>query len=135
MTLQPLPPLNIEAEEHVLGAMMISPAAIESVIEAGLTSRDFYRGSHGLIFDAIIALHVEGTGVDVLTVIDRLEGDGVLEDVGGKLRLREIATLVPPATNVRHHAGLVKRSAGQRRDLDLFKDAAAASRNGGLDHD
>lgn len=68
-----IPPQNLEAEESVLGAMMISPIAIEKVAEVGLDAGDFYRESHGKIYRAAQSLHAEGKPVDAITLTQRLE--------------------------------------------------------------
>jgi replicative DNA helicase len=105
--------MALEAEEYVLGAMMLSPAAIEScgsIVGPG----DFYRESHARIWDAIHSLYAEGGAVDAITVVARLEREGVLKDVGGPERIREIATLAPVSTNAPHHARVVKEAAVRR---------------------
>lgn len=106
---EPLPPATLEAEEYVLGAMMISEYAIDAVLDTGLRASDFYRESHGKIFDSIVALHAVGVPADVLTTVAKLEELGQLRDVGGKDRLREIATVVPASSNAAHHANIVQR--------------------------
>lgn len=103
----PVPPQNLEAEEHLLGAMMLSPRAIDAVVEE-VDPQDFYRGSHAKIYEAAVALHVAGEPVDAITVSDELDRRGQLEEVGGKDRIREIATLAPVAGNARRHAVIVR---------------------------
>src|SRR3954451_19530646 len=103
----PLPPQNLEAEEYVIGAMMLSAQAIEAVsdiIDAG----DFYRESHAKIYRAALDLFQHGHPVDAITVADKLDELGELEAVGGKDRIREIATLVPATSNAGHHARIVR---------------------------
>ena len=109
----PLPPQNIEAEEHVIGAMMLSAQAIEvvsDVIDAG----DFYRESHGKIYRAALDLFQHGHPVDAITIADKLDELGELEAVGGKDRVREIATLVPATSNAGHYARIVREMATLR---------------------
>jgi replicative DNA helicase len=65
----PVPPQNLDAEESVLGAMMLSPGAIGAVSEA-LDASDFYRESHGKIFRAALALYAKGEPVDAITLAD-----------------------------------------------------------------
>lgn len=116
---QKLPPQNIDAEENVLGAMMIAPSAVDAAVDAGLQASDFYRESHGVIFDALVGLWTRGEPTDVVSLVARMETDGSLARVGGSIapkdRLIEIATLAPAATNVRHHAEIVRRLAILRR--------------------
>src|SRR5689334_10158811 len=94
----PLPPQNLEAEEYVLGAMMLSASAIEAVTDL-IDAGDFYRESHGKIYRAALDLFQHGHPVDAITVADKLDGMGELVAVGGKERIREIATLVPATSN------------------------------------
>jgi replicative DNA helicase len=66
----PVPPQNLDAEESVLGAMMLSPLAIGAVTEsANLSAGDFYRESHGHIYKAILSLYAKGEPVDAITVV------------------------------------------------------------------
>ena len=70
----PIPPQNLDAEESVLGAMMLSPLAIGAVTEStNLSAADFYRESHGHVYKAILALYAKGEPVDAITVVDELD--------------------------------------------------------------
>ena len=93
-----VPPQNLEAEESVLGAMMLSPGAIGAVSEI-LDASDFYRESHAKIYRAALALYAKGEPVDAITLTDELEERSELEDVGGRVRLHELAALVPATAN------------------------------------
>jgi len=112
-SLAPLPPQNLEAEEYVLGAMMLSPHAIEAVSDV-IDAGDFYRESHAKIYRAALDLFQHGHPVDAITLADKLDENGELEEVGGKERIREIATLVPATSNVGHHAKIVREMATLR---------------------
>src|SRR5579859_1508156 len=90
----PVPPQNLDAEESVLGAMMLSPGAIGAVSEA-LSATDFYRESHAKIYRAALSLYGRGEPVDAITLVDELERKGELEDIGGRVRVHELAALVP----------------------------------------
>ena len=109
----PVPPQNLDAEESVLGAMMLSPGAIGAVSEA-LSATDFYRESHAKIYRAALALYGRGEPVDAITLVDELERRGELEDVGGKVRVHELAALVPAAANAGHYARIVREMATLR---------------------
>ncbi len=109
----PLPPQNLEAEEYVLGAMMLSPHAIEVVSDI-IDGGDFYRESHGKIYRSALDLFQQGHPVDAITVADKLDELGQLEEVGGKERIRDIATLVPTTSNAGHHARIVREMATLR---------------------
>src|SRR5262245_65401148 len=77
-----VPPQNLDAEESVLGAMMLSPGAIGAVSET-LSATDFYRESHARIYRAALALYGRGEPVDAITLVDELERKGEIEDIGG----------------------------------------------------
>jgi replicative DNA helicase len=109
----PVPPQNLEAEESVLGAMMLSPGAIGAVSEA-LDASDFYRESHAVIYRAALALYSKGEPVDAITLVDELEERGELEHAGGRVRIHELATLVPASANAGHYARIVHEMATLR---------------------
>src|ERR671921_1069617 len=107
------PPQNLEAEESVLGAMLLSPGAIGAVSEV-LDAGDFYRESHAKIYRAALALYAKGEPVDAITLTDQLEERGELDDVGGRVRLHELAALVPATANSAHYARIVHETATLR---------------------
>src|ERR1051325_5132806 len=107
------PPQNLEAEESVLGAMLLSPGAIGAVSEV-LDAGDFYRESHAKIYRAALALYAKGEPVDAITLVDELEERSELEDVGGRVRLHELAALVPATANAAHYARIVREMATLR---------------------
>ena len=97
----PIPPQNLDAEESVLGAMMLNALAIGAVTEStNLSAADFYRESHGHIYRAILSLYAKGEPVDAITVVDELGKTGTLESAGGSERIHELAALVPAASSV-----------------------------------
>ncbi len=108
------PPQSPEAEENVLGACLISPAAIDAVTEI-LEPGDFYRPSNGALFSAIVRLHQAGEPVDVLTLSDA---------TGESARVHELARIVPASANVVVYARIVKRHAVRRGVLNLALEAA-----------
>jgi replicative DNA helicase len=109
----PVPPQNLEAEESVLGAMMLSPGAIGAVSEV-LDASDFYRESHAVIYRAALALYAKGEPVDAITLVDELEERGDLEGAGGRVRIHELAALVPASANAGHYARIVREMATLR---------------------
>src|SRR2546421_4430463 len=109
----PVPPQNLEAEESVLGAMMLSPGAIGAVSEV-LSPGDFYRESHAKIYRAALALYAKGEPVDAITLVDELEERSELEDAGGRVRIHELARIVPAASNAGHYARIVREMATLR---------------------
>ena len=109
----PVPPQNLEAEESVLGAMMLSPNAIGAVTEI-LDTSDFYRESHSKIFRAARDLYARGEPVDAITLVDQLEEQSELDAVGGRVRIHELAALVPATANAAHYARIVREMATLR---------------------
>jgi replicative DNA helicase len=112
------PPHNLEAEQSVLGAILLSDRALYAlVIEEGLRPEDFYREHHGTIYGAMLALYHESEPVDVLTVTDRLRALGKLEEVGGPAAVDELTGVVPAAGHARRYAQIVRENALLRRLL------------------
>jgi replicative DNA helicase len=109
-----------EAEESVLGAMMISPTAIETVQDL-LDGSEFYRASHTNIYKAILELHEKGIAVDAVTVAARVEEE----------RVQEIATFYPTINNVKHHAGLVRKKWLARGLIEVGQEAQRLGEAGG----
>ncbi len=109
----PVPPQNLDAEESVLGAMMLSPGAIGAVSEI-LDAADFYRESHAKVYRAALALYARGEPVDAITLVDALGERGELEGAGGRPRLHELAALVPSTANAGHYARIVREMATLR---------------------
>ena len=102
-----VPPQNLEAEESVLGAMLLSPVAVGTVSEF-VDASDFYRESHAKMYRAALALWAKGEPVDAITLVNELEERAELEAAGGQARVAELAALVPAASNVEHYARIVK---------------------------
>src|SRR5215211_3359021 len=109
-----VPPQNLDAEESVLGAMMLSPGAIASVSEILSDGREFYRESHAKIYRAALGLYAKGEPVDAITLADELDERSDLEDVGGKVRVQELAATVPATANAGHYAHIVRETATLR---------------------
>ena len=112
-----IPPYNLEAEQSVLAAAMMSPAACEGVVGM-LLAEDFYRPAHGRIFRAVSSLMTEGARVDHLTVADRLTAMSALESSGGKPYLIDITGVMPSASGWKRYAEIVKRTSTKRQLLD-----------------
>jgi replicative DNA helicase len=108
-----VPPQNVEAEEYVLGAMLLAPGAIGAVSEI-CRAEDFYRQSHGRIYRAALALYGRGEPVDAITLTDELDKLGELEEVGGRSRIHELAALVPASAHAGHYARIVHEMATLR---------------------
>ena len=121
----PIPPQNLDAEESVLGAMMLSPLAIGAVTEStNLGAGDFYRESHGQIYRAILRLYAKGEPVDAITVADELDRTQTLDAAGGVERVHELAALVPAASNAAHYARIVEEMSTLRGLIRAGNDIA-----------
>ena len=113
-----LPPQNVEAEQAVLGAVLLSDTALPAlIIDENLHAEDFYREAHGLIYKAMLDLHGTGAPVDALTVAEQLKQTGELERVGGQAAIDMLSGPVPGLANVRSYAKIVRENAMLRRLL------------------
>ncbi len=102
-----MPPQNLEAEVAVLGSMLIEEEAISQAIEV-LTVDHFYKDEHKKIFQGMINLFNENKAIDLVTLTERLNHDGALNDAGGPSYLAYLTTAVPTAANVMYYARIVK---------------------------
>ncbi|HET7677418.1 MAG TPA: replicative DNA helicase [Candidatus Limnocylindrales bacterium] len=110
MSIDRLPPQSIEAEQSVLGALLIDRDAIIEVAEF-LRPEDFYRNHHGTIYAAVLELYERREPIDLVTVSEALERTGQLEQVGGSAYLTSLINLTPTAVNAVYYARIVERKA------------------------
>lgn len=108
-----VPPHSAEAEESVLGALLLDRDAIIAVAEF-LSASDFYDDKHRLIYEACLELYEERTPIDVLTIADRLKKKKALKIIGSSAYLAELANKVPTAAHVEHYGRIVKDAATKR---------------------
>ncbi len=101
-----LPPQNIEAEQSVLGCLMLDKNAIVKVADI-LRPGDFYRQIHNIIFSAMVGLYEKGEPIDLLTLTNHLENLRQLEKIGGPAYLTTLVNAVPTAAHVLHYAKIV----------------------------
>ncbi|HYF78574.1 MAG TPA: replicative DNA helicase [Symbiobacteriaceae bacterium] len=109
-----VPPQNLEAEQSVLGAMLIDRDAVVSVTNL-LMPEDFYADKHQALYAAIHSIFGRGEPVDLITVQDELRKRGQLDDVGGLVYLTSLVNLVPSTANVQQYATIVQQKASLRR--------------------
>jgi len=102
------PPQAIEAEQSLLGALMLDKSAILKVADF-LLPRDFYRGGHQEIYKVMLELFEKGEPIDVLTVANRLSGKNFLEQIGGNAYLTELVNSVPTAAYVGDYGRIVQK--------------------------
>jgi replicative DNA helicase len=112
------PPHNLEAEESVLGAVLLAGRLLPES-EPRLTEEDFYRPAHRTVWRTITAMAGEGQAIDAVTVAERLRRSGELADIGGAPFLHTLISAVPTAANATHYARIVKEAAVLRRLIDL----------------
>ena len=116
-----MPPHNTEAEQSVLGSILLRPSALITAMEF-LQTNDFYRRAHQLIFQAMIDLNEKNEEIDVVTVANILETSKQLEDVGGAPYLADLANIVPTAANVEYYAKIVEERSLLRRLIQASHD-------------
>ena len=110
MSIDRLPPQSIEAEQSVLGALLIDRDAVIEVADV-LRPVDFYRQAHGTIYEAVLELYDKREPIDIVTVSEVLERSDRLEQVGGSAYLTSLINLTPTAVNAVHYARIVERKA------------------------
>jgi replicative DNA helicase len=111
-----LPPHNIEAEESLIGAILIDP---EAIMKIGDTVRvqDFYKASHGIIYETILELFERHDPIDILTLGNRLEEKKKLKHVGGRSALVELTNKVTTSAHVKNYGEIIQKKATLRRLL------------------
>jgi replicative DNA helicase len=115
-----IPPHNLDAEESLLGAMLLSREAVAAALEARIRPEDFYKPAHGHVFEAIHVLYSQGEPVDPITVAEELRRADVLDGVGGTAALLRIQNSTPVSANAGFYARIVE-------DLALLRRLIAAA--------
>lgn len=109
-----IPPHSYEAEESVLGSLLIDKDALSKVADF-LTADDFYRDSYGVLYQCMLELYEKSEPIDVLSVINRLKEKKLLDAVGGETAVTHLATVVPTAGHVLHYARIAQKNSTLRR--------------------
>ena len=119
-----VPPHSLDAEQSVIGGVMLSPAALSSVLERGITHDDFYHPAHRVIFEAMEALERASRPIDMLTVADTVRALGRdIADLEGMLA--DLACRVPTVENIGYYAGIVRDKATRRAMIATAADILA----------
>ncbi len=105
-----LPPQNLEAEQSILGAVLIDNDALPKALEI-LDPEDFYKGSHRKIFYAMTELFDRNEAIDLITITDLLKKNEELEAIGGISYLSSLVNMTPTAANVKYHSNIVREKA------------------------
>src|SRR3990167_6957640 len=103
-----LPPQDIEAEQSVLGALLIDKDAVIKIADI-ITAKDFYRRTHEIIFESMMELYAKSEPIDLLTVSSKLKEKKQFKDIGGMSYLTTLVNFVPTASNVAHYAKIVNQ--------------------------
>ena len=124
-----VPPHNLEAEESVLGSMMLSGEAIAAVVEVVKTA-DFYRPAHQRIFEAVYGVYGRGEPVDAITVIEELKRRKAIDEVGGAIYVFNLVESVPTPASAAYYARIVADNALLRRLIEAASRDVSAARAG-----
>ena len=113
-----VPPHNIEAEQSVIGAMLMDKDAITTASEI-ICGEDFYQKSYGVIFDSIVELYDEGKPADLITLQNRLKEKDVPEEISSLEFVRDLVTAVPTSANVKYYADIVAEKSTLRKLIKM----------------
>ena len=116
-----IPPQNIEAEQSVLGSLLLDKDAIIKIADT-ITPEDFYEDKHKVIYQAVLRLYDERSSIDVLTVSNKLEEGSSLENIGGISYLTVLVNSVPSAAHILHYAQIVRKKGTLRRLISQATD-------------
>ena len=118
-----VPPHSIEAEQSVVGAMLMDKDAIMTAAEI-ISGEDFYQTAYGVIFDSVVELFNEGKPVDLITLQERLKEKDVPAEIASLEFVRELVTAVPTSANVKYYAEIVADKSMLRRLIKLNEEIA-----------
>ncbi|EGQ3273012.1 replicative DNA helicase [Staphylococcus pseudintermedius] len=127
-------PHSHEAEQSVLGAIFLDPELMSSTQEI-LLPESFYRGAHQHIFRAMMDLNEDGKDIDIVTVLDRLTQEGVVNEAGGPQYLAEFTSNVPTTRNIQYYTDVVFKNAVKRKLIHTADSIANDGYNDELDLD
>ncbi len=116
-------PHSVEAEQSVIGSMIMDAEAIVVASEI-LTGEDFYNKQYGILFEAMVELHDEGSPVDLVTLQNRLKEKDVPPEVSSLEFVRELITAVPTSANIKYYSNIVSEKSTLRRLIRLNEDIA-----------
>ena len=123
-----VPPHSVEAEQAVLGGLMLEATGWDAVADI-VTADDFYRADHRLIFEAAALVAGSGQPIDVLTLSEHLERNARLDDAGGLAYLGTLARDTPSAANIRAYAQIVRERSLLRRLITAGSEITGAAFN------
>lgn len=127
-----VPPQNLEAEQAVLGAILLQSEALITAMER-VSTEDFYDKSHQLIYEAMIQLSEDNQPIDLITLTSLMQDKGQLEDIGGVSYLAKLAQAVPTAANVDYYAQIIEEKSMLRRLIRTATTIVSEGYAGGED--
>ena len=119
-----LPPQNLDAEQSVLGAILLENSALNKALEV-IVEEDFHRGAHRTIFAGMVELSERNEVVDQITLTELLKTKGHLEQVGGAAYVAELVQVIPSASNIRHHCKIVREKSLLRGLIRMATDVVS----------
>jgi len=132
--LERLPPSNVDAEQAVIGSLLLDRDALVKV-SGWLQPDDFFRDSHRFIYEAMLELDAANEPRDIVTVTDRLERKSQLAEVGGVAYIHSLATVVPTAIHVEYYGRIVQRTSLKRRLISVAQRIVTLGYDDELDVD
>ncbi len=119
-------PFSLEAEQSVLGSILIDPACLDTLTSI-ISSSDFYLEEHQSIYTAMQGMYLKSKNIDVVTLIDELVKEGIYDAAGGKEYIRLIAETVPTAANVKDYAEIVRSKSTLRALIGACEEVTEAA--------
>ena len=119
-----IPPQNLEAEQSVLGSVLLEPEALSRVLEV-MIGDDFYREAHRKIFASMLDLYRKGTPVDLITLTEILQNKGQLDEIGGASYLTSLTDAIPSAIHVDVYARIIREKSILRRLINRATEIAS----------
>lgn len=126
-------PHDLEAEENLLGCILLPPGRAISRVRDRIATGDFYRDTHRIIYQAALDLDRDAIPVDLTVLADHLRRHKLLDEIGGTERIHELARIVPAVGNIDYYAAIVRRTARDRDAYYAGQELQQAASNGGLD--
>ncbi len=123
-----IPPQNLEAEQSVLGGIMVDPDALDRIVDV-ITEEDFYKNAHRKIYATVMGLKTKNQPVDLLTITSSLRDSGELDAIGGTSYLATIVDQTPSSANIVHYAEIVKEKSTTRRLITICSEIVEKAYN------
>ncbi len=116
-----IPPHSVEAEQSVLGSILLAKEAMISVSET-LVPEDFYKEAHKVIYESMLKLYNSQSEIDLITLTDELRDQGYLDDIGGIAYITSLSTVVPTTSNIKYYVNIVKEKSISRQLISAAND-------------